>query len=129
MKITLPQDKIELKTPDPSDRRQGKRVAIAFPIEISGFDAAGRIFRECSITSDVSEQGCKFDLLRELKCGDVIAIQLVPPGGGRPEKSKPLLFEVAWVSPSSHGWTLGASKLQPENIWHLIFPPKKTTAT
>jgi len=129
MKTILPQDKIEVKTPDPSDRRRGKRVVIAFPIEISGFDAAGRIFRECSVTSDVSEQGCKFDLLRELKGGDVIAIQLVSPGKDRPKKSKPLLFEVAWVCPSMHGWTLGALKLQPENIWNLIFPPKKSAVT
>jgi PilZ domain len=129
VKTISPQDKIKGKTLDPNDRRQGKRVVIAFPIEISGFDSAGRIFRERSVTSDVSEQGCKFDLLRELKGGDVIAIQLVSPGKDRPEKSPPLLFEVAWVCPSTHGWAVGASKLQPENIWHLIFPPKKSTVT
>jgi hypothetical protein len=107
------------------DRRQGKRVPISFPIEISGFDDAGRLFRECTVTTDVSEQGCRFDLLRELKRGDVIAIQLISRNGDRPEKSRPLLFEIAWVDASLRGWTMGASKLQPENIWHLAFPQKK----
>lgn len=129
MKTTLGYDKSEVKMPDAGDRRQGKRVVIAFPIEVSGFDAVGRIFREHSATADVSEQGCRFDLLRELKGGDVIAVQLVSPGKDRPEKSKPLLFEIVRVAPSAHGWTFGASKLQPENIWHLIFPPKKPVVT
>jgi hypothetical protein len=118
-------DRNDAQKPDPTDRRQGKRIPISFPIEISGFDDGGRIFREHSVTTDVSEHGCRFDLLRELKHGDVIAIQLECRNGTRPDNSKPLLFEVAWVDASQHGWSIGASKLQPENIWHLIFPPKK----
>jgi hypothetical protein len=113
------------KTETAVDRRQAKRIPISFPIEISGFDDAGRLFRECTVTTDVSEQGCKFDLLRELKRGSVVAIQLVSRTGERLDKSKPLLFEIAWADASVRGWTMGASKLQPENIWHLAFPAKK----
>ncbi len=111
---------------DEVNRRKAKRVVIAFPVEISGFDEAGRIFRERTVTSDVSEHGCRFDLLRELKCGEVIAIQLGSRSEERSDKGKPLLFEIAWVEPSVHGWTIGAFKLQPENIWHLVFPPGKS---
>jgi hypothetical protein len=107
------------------NRRKTKRVIISFPIEVSGFDEAGKLFRERAVTNDVSEHGCRFDLMRELKGGEVIAIQLGSRSGRRSEKSRPLLFEVAWVSPSVHGWTVGAFKLQPENFWHLVFPANK----
>lgn len=108
-----------------ADRRKGRRVPISFAIEVSGFDAAGHMFREVTVTTDISEHGCRFDLLRELHRGDVIAIQRVLRGGNRQEDSKPLLFEAVWAYASNHGWTIGASKLQSENIWQVAFPPKK----
>jgi hypothetical protein len=109
------------------NRRKSKRVTISFPIEVSGFDEAGRMFRERAVTNDVSEHGCRFDLMRELKGGEVVAIQLGSRSGQRSDKSRPLLFEVAWVNPSVHGWTVGALKLQPDNLWHLVFPANKST--
>ncbi len=127
MKITPsipPKDSLPKK--EGPNRRKTKRVIISFPIEVSGFDEAGKIFRERAVTNDVSEHGCRFDLMRELKGGEVIAIQLGSRSGQRSGKSRPLLFEVAWVNPSVHGWTVGAFKLQPENFWHLVFPANKS---
>src|SRR6266849_4097065 len=89
------------------DRRKGKRVPLAFPIEVSGFDRTGRHFSEAT------------------KTGDVVAIKLIPRGNGLAPASKALLFQIAWVKPEADGWAAGALKLQPENIWHMSFPPGK----
>jgi hypothetical protein len=117
-------DENSLSTPKPSDRRRSKRVPISFSIEVSGFDDLGCLFREFTVTNDVSERGCQFDMLREIKRGDVIAIQRVQRNGRRQQESKPLLFEVVWIDASNRGWSVGASKLQSENIWDVAFPPK-----
>ena len=107
------------------DRRKAKRVNLTFQIEVSGFDPSGQLFREHAVTSDVSEDGCKFALLREVKPKDVLAIQLVRRGDGQPCEGRPLLFEVAWAEPSERGWTIGALKLQPDDMWHVGFPKKQ----
>jgi hypothetical protein len=114
-----------LQTSEEDDeRRRHKRLPITFPIEVSGVDPQGNIFREITVTTNVSEHGCSFELLRELSRGDVIAIQLCGRGNNRPPNAKPLLFEVMWVESSHRGWSVGASKMQGENIWHVAFPRK-----
>jgi hypothetical protein len=107
------------------DRRKGKRVPLAFPIEVSGFDRNGRHFSEATKTCDISEAGCRFGIKAQLKPGDVVAIKLITRGNGLTPASKALLFQIAWVKPEPEGWAAGALKLQPENIWHMSFPPGK----
>ncbi len=105
------------------DRRKGKRVPLAFPIEVSGFDRNGRHFSETTKTFDISEAGCRFHIKERLEPGDVVAIKLITRGNGLAPASKALLFQIAWVKPETDGWAAGALKLQPENIWHMSFPP------
>jgi PilZ domain len=105
-----------------ADRRRCKRLTLRYQIEVSGFDRSGQLFRDRAVTLDVSEQGCKFNLLREMECGDVVAIRLVGRDGARCDAGKPLLFEIVWIEPSECGWSIGAAKLQAENIWHIAFP-------
>ncbi len=107
------------------DRRQGKRVPLAFNIEVSGFDHTGRMFSERTVTADVSEAGCRFRLTAQVKRGDVVAIRLIRRKASDPGRSKPLLFQIAWVARERGGWVAGALKLQPENMWHVTFPPKQ----
>ncbi len=106
------------------DRRKGKRVPLAFPIEVSGFDRTGRHFSEATKTCDISEAGCRFRIKAHLKPGDVVAIKLITRGNGLAPASKALLFQIAWVKPEADGWAVGALKLQPENMWHMSFPPR-----
>jgi len=107
------------------DRRKGKRVPLAFPIEVSGFDRTGRHFSEATKTSDISEAGCRFRIKAQLEPGEVVAIKLITRGNGLAPASKALLFQIVWVSRHPDCWEVGALKLQPENIWHMSFPPGK----
>ena len=112
------------------DRRKGKRVPLAFPIEVSGFDPTARLFTERTKTTDISEMGCRFRMKAEVSRGDVVAIKLLGRRDDDEPASKPLLFQVAWVRRDPEGWIVGALKLQPEKIWRVVFPqpnqPKPT---
>jgi hypothetical protein len=105
------------------DRRSGKRIRLNFSIEITGFDRAGRLFVERTRTQDISEIGCRFDLLTPVERGNVIAIKLLPPGKAALPEEKPLLFEIMWTAARAIGLTVGARKLQDDKIWKVTFPP------
>lgn len=116
----------ELSTEASHDRRKERRIPLAFPIEVSGFDANGKFFTERSVTMDISENGCKFQLKSRIERSSVVALKVLhrDDSGSLPER--PLLFRVARVIRENDGWTLGAVKLQPESIWCVAFPsPKK----
>jgi|SRR5579872_360898 len=115
-------EKSEQAPPADSDRRRGSRVSLSFQVEIAGFDRTGQLFHDQTVTKDVSEHGCRFDLLRELQCGDVLLLRLSSRQGGWSETGKPIAFEVAWVEPSAMGWSVGAAKLQHTDLWHMRFP-------
>jgi hypothetical protein len=113
----------ELSTEASRDRRREKRIPLAFPVEVSGFDKRGRFFSERTVTVDVSESGCRFQLKTEVERGAVVAIKLVSRHTGQPQPDRPLLFKVARVAQESSGWTLGAAKIQPESLWCVACPP------
>lgn len=128
--MTTHTEKSERPAPTDSDRRRGNRVSLSFQVEIAGFDSTGTFFHDQTVTTDVSEHGCRFDLLHELQCGDVLLLRLSSRQGGCRETSKPIAFEVAWVVPSAMGWSVGVAKLQHTDLWHMRFPataPNKTT--
>ncbi len=105
------------------DRRKCKRVPLVFAIEVSGFDRTGRLFSECTTTSDISDTGCRFQLKTQVQRGDVVAIKLLSRRKDQLPSSKPLLFQIAWVAAATEGWDAGALQLQHENFWHMVFPP------
>jgi hypothetical protein len=105
------------------DRRNERRVNLAFPIEIFGFDIANHYFTERSVTSNVSQGGCGFELKTEVDPRTVVAIRLVSRDGGQPFPHRPVLFLVSWVKEEKKGcWAVGASKLQPEKLWQIAIP-------
>ncbi len=116
----------ELSAEVSRDRRKGRRLALVFPIVVSGLDSSGHFFTERTKTMDISETGCRFYLKARLKPGDVLAIRLIRPQDSRPNQEKQFLFEIAWVAPEGDAWVVGAAKLQPENIWHMVFPHSQT---
>jgi hypothetical protein len=113
------------------DRRRYKRVPLAFPIEVSGFGRTGRLFTECTTTSNISKTGCRFLLKTQVSRGDVVAIKVLSRREDHSPASKPLLFQIICVVPEEEGWSVGALQLQPENLWHMAFPqnnPSKPSA-
>jgi hypothetical protein len=101
------------------ERRRTRRVRLSFQIEVSGRDRAGHLFHEAAVTTDVNEDGCRFDLVRQLQRGDVVGIRVL---GREGKPGKLALFEVVWAKPSERGWTVGAVRLQPVNVWNVHFP-------
>jgi hypothetical protein len=107
------------------DRRRTKRVPLSFQIEVSGRDQTGAPFRERAMTRDVNGNGCKFDLLWNVRPGDLLAICVIPRDPSNSNAEQPTIFKVVWVEPSDLGWTIGAMTLHAKNIWHMAFPTKK----
>jgi hypothetical protein len=106
------------------DRRSGKRIALTFPIEITGLDSTQRLFVERTVTLDVSEIGCRFRLKTQIAKGEVVAVRLIADLAAGPQSKPPVLFEVIWVEQADDGWHAGARNLQPSDIWHMRFPKK-----
>jgi hypothetical protein len=63
------------------DRRREVRIALAVPIEETGFDEAGGFFCDLTKTVDISESGCSFPLKRHLERGGIIAIKVAIKDG------------------------------------------------
>jgi len=112
----------ELSEEANADRRREKRINLAFSIELFGFDSANHYFTERSVTINVSKSGCQFLLKNQLTSRTVVAIRVTPPEGTQAIPQKPVLFFIAWVKPAGDKWAVGASLLQPENIWPIAVP-------
>jgi hypothetical protein len=61
-----------------SERRE-MRYEVPIEIEISGLDRKGLVFHERTLTRNVSEWGCGFTTLVELKVDDIIALRVFCP--------------------------------------------------
>jgi hypothetical protein len=106
------------------DRRQGKRVPLTFPIEVSGLDSAGRVFVERTTTADISASGCRFKLGKKVPPGAVVAIRLLTRISPSKDPGLPMLFEIAWVEENAGTWVNGARMLEPKDLWPVQFPIK-----
>jgi hypothetical protein len=105
-----------------SERRRSKRVAIAFPIEVSGMGMTGTVFHDQTVTIDVSEDGCRFLFQRKLCIGEHLSLGLVDTDFAQLTGNKTQPFEVVWVEPSNAGWVIGVRKLLGGTIWPITFP-------
>jgi hypothetical protein len=114
----------ELSEEANADRRREKRINLAFPIELFGFNSDSHYFTERSVTVNVSRSGCQFRLKNQLDEKTVVAIRLTPPENIRSNQAKPTLFLISWVKRAGDKWAVGASTLQPEDIWPIAVPDK-----
>jgi hypothetical protein len=112
----------ELSEEANTDRRREKRINLAFSIELFGFDSANHYFTERSVTVNVSKSGCQFRLKNQVNSGTVVAIRVMPPESTHSIPQKPVLFLISWVKQAGDKWAVGASLLQPENIWPIAVP-------
>lgn len=109
----------EPEKPVHGERRREERHQVQLPIEVSGLDRHGRFFTESTNTRDVSDHGCRFALRQEVRKDAVVAIRLAPQQGEQEPIKWPVLFQVAWVGELPEGWVLGASKVQPDELWDI----------
>jgi PilZ domain len=109
------------------DRRREARVALAIPVEVTGFDVDGKFFTELTKTTDISESGCGFSLKRCVERGGIVAIK-VAMKDRKQNIHRPFLYQVARATPAGAHWILGAAKLQTDSIWLLTFPKTASNA-
>ncbi|HXZ13181.1 MAG TPA: hypothetical protein VEG64_12390 [Candidatus Sulfotelmatobacter sp.] len=107
---------------EPRALKRESRRTLSRPIEVSGFDRNGRFFSERTLTFDISDNGCKFNLQTEVDRQSALAIRMIHRRHGLELDSRPVLFEVARMEPQPGGWTMGASLMQPIGPWWIELP-------
>jgi PilZ domain len=100
----------------PQDRRREQRIAVEYPIEVSGFDCMGRFGTEDTSTQDVSGSSCSFHLKMEVEKGMVLAIRMLADADNA--TPAPVLFYVTRVDRTAKGYCIGAVKLAPRAPWN-----------
>ena len=105
-----------------NERRQGKRITLAFHVEVSGIGCSGVPYCDHAAASDISDRGCQVHLSREVRPGDLLTVRVVRKNDSGAKQEVPFLYQVAWVEPASGGWIAGLSALEPGNPWPVNFP-------
>ncbi|HEV2615966.1 MAG TPA: PilZ domain-containing protein [Candidatus Acidoferrales bacterium] len=104
------------------DRRRESRLPLSVPIEVTGFGADARFFRELTTTIDISESGCSFSLQCPVPRGGIVAIKIMLKEYAKENFARPFLYQIARAIEETGRWVVGAAKLQPESIWLVAFP-------
>jgi hypothetical protein len=111
------------------ERRREKRLPLSFPIEVSGFDCHGRFFKELTVTTDVSPNGCSFHLRTEPDRTVELAVKLISRNSAETLPDRPLLFHLVRMDATPDGWLMAAIKVQTEDLWYAAFPPARRHPT
>lgn len=106
----------ELGEPHGHQRRE-QRYPLIIPIEVSGIGRDGEPFCENTLTSNVSERGCRFSLQRELEKDAIVAIRVLRTLAGFPGDPRLVMFQIVYIKQEQSAWTMGAWTLQPDVAW------------
>jgi hypothetical protein len=98
-------------------QKRERRYSLLIPIEVSGIDRGGQPFCENTVTSDVSERGCRFILPKELEKDAIVAIRVLRTLAGDPGDPRLVMFQIIYSKQEQGAWTMGAWTLQPEIAW------------
>jgi hypothetical protein len=113
-----------------SNRRRGKRVNLRYPVEVTGFDRAGKLFCENTVTTNVSATGCRVELKENVERGNTVAIKmLVKNSAPDAPVSKPQMFQIIWRARKNNVWVVGALKMTGDKFWQVDFPPQPQAAS
>jgi hypothetical protein len=96
-----------------ANRRSEPRVALTFPIEVSGFERSGRYFIERTSCCDVGEFSCAFSLQAEIASDAVLAIRSFHWQNSSVMESMPVLFQVVRMEDHPEGRVVAAVRLHP----------------
>jgi hypothetical protein len=107
------------------DRRDGKRIALQFGLEVSGTDATGAPFHIHGRTRNVSHHGCCFEVERSIVQGERLLLKVIRRNNaGEQETTEVLPFRMAWVVREENLWVAGAEMVKLEAPWGITFPEK-----
>lgn len=104
----------EAERDGPSNRRREPRVALTFPIEVSGFERLGKYFVERTSCSDVGEISCAFTLRTAVALESVVAIRSFHWQNSSVMESRPVLFQVARVEEGEEHFVVAGVRLYPQ---------------
>jgi hypothetical protein len=97
--------------------RHEARYMVPIEIEVSGIKKNRALFREMTLTRDVSSWGCSFPLPMKLLSNDIVLVRLAK--GNLPENQavRRSLFQVLRVTRERNGWLIAAWKLEDHDLW------------
>jgi PilZ domain-containing protein len=107
------------------ERRVEKRILVYVPVEVTEIDSDGQLVTERTFIEDVSDFGCRFTTRGSVKQGETIAVKILGRDGSTLPKEDAQLYEVMWVAPKDHGYSVGARLLQGEMLANAKFPQDK----
>ncbi len=105
------------------EKRAERRVLVHMPVEVTEIDGAGSNIKERTFIEDVSDFGCRFSTRREVRQGDTIALKILGPHGNNLLDEQPHFYEIMWVAPKEHGFTVGARIVQGDKLANVKLPP------
>lgn len=96
--------------------RREPRYKASVEIEVSGIHQNGEVFRERTVTRDLSEWGCGFLLSFELKADDIILVCVIPAETGTLDQARQALFQVVCVVSEGDRWLVGVWKVENSDL-------------
>src|SRR5580692_4531449 len=106
------------------DRREARRILVHVPVEITEIDGGGQLVTERTFIEDVSDFGCRFSTRGPVQKGDTVAVKILGSDGNAFPDEESRFYEIMWVAPNSHGFTVGARLHQGEKLASVMHPPE-----
>jgi hypothetical protein len=125
---TLPNKTKGLSAPVKSNRGE-EGILANFSVELTCFNAEGKMFVEHTRIEDVTSVGCRFTAAVQLRRGDIISIKPLTAGQRSLSGVQPQSFEVMCAAPFGGRWTTGARKLEGEKLANVKFHPANYSPT
>ena len=105
-------------------RRAERRILVHVPVEVTEVDGEGHAFTERTFIEDVSDFGCRFSTRGPVQKGDTVAVKILGSNGKALPDEESRFYEIMWVAPNSHGFTVGARLHQGEKLASVMHPPE-----
>jgi len=99
--------------------RRSTRVDYVCPIILSGWEAAGKVFREKTETSVVNLHGCRLRTTYQVLVGMLVVLEC--PKTGMSEKA--ICVRVWEPPPGETAHDIAVQLLKPQNLWGIERPP------
>jgi hypothetical protein len=112
----VPQEIINLNSSPVERRKEGRRIVVHLPIRVTKVDGEGHQVTERTYIEDVSDFGCRFTTRWPVQQGETVSMELLGPDGKKLPDEDARLFEIIWVAPRSHSFTVGARVLRGEKL-------------